>query len=109
MANISNLFNNIEVKDEKTHLLNSDISNIFNNLDSKDETIHKINSDISNVFNNLDSKDETIHTLNATVSNHFINIDVNGKLKENKTPMLYLGITEIIEVYLGDICIENVT
>ena len=87
MANISNLFNNIEVKDEKTHLLNSDISN---------------------VFNNLDSKDETIHTLNASVSNHFINIDVNGKLKEDKTPMVYLGITEIMEVYLGDICIENI-
>lgn len=87
MANVSNLFNNIEVKDEKSHLLNSDISNIFNNLDSKDETIH---------------------TLNATVSNHFINIDVNGKLKEDKTPMLYLGITEIMEVYLGDICIENI-
>lgn len=88
MANISNLFNNIEVKDEKTHLLNSDISN---------------------VFNNLDSKDETIHMLNAAVSNHFINIDVNGKLKEDKTPMVYLGITEIMEVYLGDICIENIT
>ena len=87
MANISNLFNNIEVKDEKSHLLNSDISNIFNNLDSKDETIH---------------------TLNATVSNHFINVDVNGKLKEDKTPMVYLGITEIMEVYLGDICIENI-
>lgn len=87
MANISNLFNNIELKDEKSHLLNSNISN---------------------VFNNLDSKDETIHTLNATVSNHFINIDVNGKLKEDKTPMLYLGITEITEVYLGDICIENI-
>lgn len=87
MANISNLFNNIEVKDEKSHLLNSDISNIFNNLDSKDETIH---------------------TLNATVSNHFINVDVNGKLKEDKTTMLYLGTTEIIEVYLWDICIENI-
>lgn len=87
MANVSNLFNNIEVKDEKSHLLNSDISN---------------------VFNNLDSKDETIHILNASVSNHFINIDVNGKLKEDKTPMFYLGITEIMEVYLGDICIENV-
>lgn len=88
MANVSNFFNNIEVKDEKSHLLNSDISN---------------------VFNNLDSKDETIHMLNATVSNHFINIDVNGKLKEDKTPMLYLGVIEIMEVYLGDICIENVT
>lgn len=87
MGNISNLFNNIELKDEKTHLLNSDISSIFNNLDSKDETIH---------------------TLNATVSNHFINIDVNGKLKEDKTPMLYLGETEIMEVYLGNILIENI-
>ena len=32
-----------------------------------------------------------------------------GKLKENKTPMLYLGVTEIMEVYLGDISIENIT
>ena len=87
----------------------ANISNLFNNIEVKDETIHKINSDISNVFNNLDSKDETIHILNACVSNHFINIDVNGKLKEDKTPMVYLGITEIMEVYLGDICIENIT